>query len=185
MKEELENPHLEKFYKYMSKNPIGPNPHSFDLQKYFLIKRFEKHLKEPKSQKISIQDRFLVEQFEIFVKTMKEDGLMKKEEFSVFKTLYENLVGKVELPQVIVFLKSDLDRNVDRICKRGRECEVDKIDKCYLEKLQDKYQEFLGTLKREYGFIKLIEVDTNDMDSDEVFKFAKKNIDAFFLEEDK
>ena len=181
MKEELENPHLEKFYKYMSKNPIGHNPHSFDLQKYFLVKRFEKMVKESKDTKFSVQDRFLVEQFEIFVKTMKDDGLMKKEEFSVFSTLYQNLVDKVELPQIIVFLKSDLQKNVDRINKRGRDCE-DEIDHGYLEKLQKKYKSFLEHLKIEYSFIKLIEVDTNNMNSDEVFSYAKTNIDAYVSE---
>jgi deoxyadenosine/deoxycytidine kinase len=183
MKEELENPYLEKFYEHMAKKESGANPHSFNLQKYFLLTRFEKMVKWNKEEKIWIQDRFLVEQFEIFVKTMVDDGLMKKEDLQVFKTLYQNLVSKVDLPDVIVFLKSDLEKNINRICKRGRECEVDKIDKDYLFKLHQKYESFLKKIKSDFSEIHLIEIDTNSLNSDEVFSYAKMNIDSILADQ--
>lgn len=40
--EELENPHLVPFYEYLKENPKQPNPHAFNLQKYFLEERFKK-----------------------------------------------------------------------------------------------------------------------------------------------
>ncbi len=42
LEEEIENPYLPMFYSELAKNPAGPNKFSLPLQKYFLLKRFER-----------------------------------------------------------------------------------------------------------------------------------------------
>jgi deoxyadenosine/deoxycytidine kinase len=42
--EETENPHLEKFYSHLQKNPDGYNPFAFQSQMYFLQKRIENEM---------------------------------------------------------------------------------------------------------------------------------------------
>ena len=41
MMEDISNPYLEKFYEHMSKNPKGHNPHSFNLQNFFMDSRYQ------------------------------------------------------------------------------------------------------------------------------------------------
>lgn len=68
-----------------------------------------------------------MEQFEIFIKTMVDDGLMSSEQYAKMETLFLSKVKEVELPNIIVFLDSDPQINMDRILKRGREGEANKV----------------------------------------------------------
>ncbi len=52
------------------------------------------------------------------------------------------MIDEIQQPNILIFLTSDLDKNVARIRKRGREMEVGQIDMSYLNDLSTKYNEF-------------------------------------------
>ena len=49
---------------------------------------------------------------------------MKESDNQVWESMYDEVVEKIQFPDIIIFLTSDLNRNVERINKRGREMEV-------------------------------------------------------------
>ncbi len=183
MKEELENPHLPKFYEYMALGLKGSNPHAFHVQKYFLEKRYEKEHKFQYIKNCLIQDRFIPEQRHIFVKCMYENKLLSEDDFNKMEDCFEMLKNEISHPEIIVFVTSNVDKNVQRIQKRNRKCEVGQIDIEYLKQLHSKYVEFLRFLKQEgsYG-AKLVEINTNDLNSEEVFKIAQEKIEEILNE---
>ena len=89
MIEDISNPHLEKFYEHMSKHPKGYNPHSYNLQNFFMDSRYKLEQEFPFTNGFLIQDRYIIEQLEIFIKVMYHDGLMKEEEFDKLKNKFE------------------------------------------------------------------------------------------------
>ena len=116
MTEELEgNPHLENFYEYMNKKIPGVNPHGFPLQKFFLIERCKKEANFSYTNNILIQDRCVMEQFEIFTKTMFDDEIINLKQFQFMQSLFEEKLKEVMLPNIIIFLDSDPQVNMERI----------------------------------------------------------------------
>lgn len=174
--EELENPYLEKFYDCMARKPDAPNPYALKLQEYFLDKRYENEAPYDEREGVLITDRFLLEYYEIFVKNLMKSGLMSPEDFHYYCEKYEQLRDRLKKPDVIVFLKSNVETNIARINKRNRDAESGKIDENYLRSLHTIYENFLSLLKQDHGYIRLIEVETDDKSAEEVYKIVENRL---------
>lgn len=148
------------------------------------MKRFEKEKNDKFDKNVILTDRCVLEYFEIFVKNLFDSGLMSEEDHKVYKFLYDKIVEELNHPDLIIFLKSDLDTNLERIRKRNRECES-KIDLGYLKNLHVRYENFLSLIKKDYSGIQVLEVDTDDLKEDEVFELVleglKKNNEEIFF----
>ena len=178
IKECMDCPHLIKFVEYLAKNPDKYNPHSFPTEKYFLEERFEKLLNFPKDQKIFIQDRFLIEMYEIFIKTARDKNYLNKEEFIKLEILYKNLLKKIDLPDIIIFLKGDLNCLMKRIKKRGIDYEQDNIDG-FVFNLKSKYENFIEVLKKKFPSISVFEINSSNLNADLVRDKTCEIIDRF------
>ena len=94
---------------------------------------------------------------------------MNDSAFKQYKKLYDETSFKLRTPDVIVFLKSEVETNIKRINHRNREIEAGKIDEGYLKSLHQKYEEFLKKLKSDYKDIDIIVVDTDNKSAEDVF----------------
>ena len=63
---------------------------------------------------------------------------MNDSAFKQYKKLYDETSFKLRTPDVIVFLKSEVETNIKRINHRNREIEAGKIDEGYLKSLHQK-----------------------------------------------
>ena len=126
-----------------------------------------------------ITDRCLLEYLYVFVRNLVESGLMSEPEFAAYMDHYVRLSKQLSLPDVIVFLKCNLADNFERVAQRGRDYESDdKLDRDYLQSLDRQYRLFLETLERDFGEVRVVQVDTDKLNAEEVFQAVAGKLEA-------
>ena len=162
------NPYLEDFYHDM-------NRWSFNLQVYFLNKRFKEVVEISKSTGTIIQDRTIYEDACIFAPNLHDQGYMSDRDFKNYTDLFNLMMSLVKKPQLMIYIRSSIPTLVKHIEKRGRDYEKSiRID--YLTGLQKRYDDWLSTYDGE-----LITIDgdkINFEDSKEDFRKITDMIDA-------
>ena len=133
------NPYLADYYEDMER-------WSFNLQIYFLNKRFKDILEISKSEKVIIQDRTIYEDARIFARNLHDMGLMSTRDFENYTDLFDLMMSLVGLPDLLIYLRSSIPNLISQIQKRGREYEKSiRID--YLTGLNEKYEDWIGGYK--------------------------------------
>jgi len=149
----VENPYLDDFYGDMSR-------WSFQLQVYFLSKRFDMHRKMMDGMLSCIQDRTIYEDAEIFARTLHQNGAMDDRDFENYLSLFACMTSYLLAPNAIIYLRANVDTLVERIKLRGRDYEQD-IDRDYLETLNRAYDDWAARSAPELRFVV---VDTDGLD---------------------
>ena len=143
------NPYLEDFYGDMKR-------WSFNLQIYFLNKRFREVVEISKSDETIIQDRTIFEDARIFAPNLHGQGYMSDRDFDNYSVLFDLMMSLVKLPDLMIYIRSSIPNLISQIEKRGREYEQSiRID--YLTGLNNRYEEWIKNYK---GNIIIIDGDT-------------------------
>ena len=131
------NPYLADFYADMPR-------WSFNLQIYFLNKRFKEVVEISKSSDTIIQDRTIFEDARIFAPNLHDQGMMSDRDFNNYKDLFDLMMSLVKLPDLMIYIRSSISTLVSQIQKRGREYEQTmRLD--YLQGLERRYEEWIKT----------------------------------------
>lgn len=152
------NPYLADYYADMDR-------WSFNLQIYFLNKRFRDVVEIAKSQDTIIQDRTIFEDARIFAPNLHDMGMMSDRDFDNYTDLFD----------LMIYIRSSIPTLVSHIQKRGRDFERSiRID--YLEGLNKRYEEWIAGYK---GKLMIVDGDTLQFENSvEDFKTITDNIDA-------
>ncbi len=130
------NPYLADFYEDMER-------WSFNLQIYFLNRRFKDVVDITRTDDIVVQDRTIFEDAKIFAPNLHDMGLMSTRDFENYVELFELMMSLVGMPDLLIYLRSSIPNLVSQIQKRGREYERGiRID--YLTGLNEKYEEWIN-----------------------------------------
>lgn len=130
------NPYLEDFYGDMSR-------WSFNLQIYFLNKRFKEVVEISKSEDTIVQDRTIFEDACIFAPNLHDQGYMSDRDFDNYTDLFNLMMSLVNKPELMIYIRSSIPTLVKHIEKRGRDYEKSiRID--YLTGLQKRYEEWIA-----------------------------------------
>ena len=148
----VENPYLNDFYTHMER-------WSFNLQIYFLNTRFRQILNIRKGDQTVIQDRTIYEDAHIFAPNLHAMGLMNQRDFNNYQSLFELMESVVQVPDILIYLRSSIPNLVNKIHKRGREYE-NSISIEYLSRLNERYEAWIST----YNKGKLLIVDVDQID---------------------
>ena len=142
------NPYLADFYSDMER-------WSFNLQIYFLNKRFKDVVDISRCDDVIIQDRTIYEDARIFAPNLHSMGLMSTRDFENYSALFDLLMSLVSKPDLLIYLRSSIPNLVAQIQKRGRDYESSiRID--YLTGLNKRYEDWI----KEYdGHLLIINVD--------------------------
>ena len=133
------NPYLEDYYHDMKR-------WSFNLQIYFLNKRFKDVVEISRSDKTIVQDRTIFEDACIFAPNLHDMGLMSDRDFDNYTDLFNLMISLVKLPDLMIYIRSSVPRLIGNIQKRGRSYEQTiRID--YLKGLNDRYEEWIRNYK--------------------------------------
>jgi len=146
------NPYLKDFYENMRR-------WSFQLQVYFLSHRFSVHKEILASEQSVIQDRSIYEDVEIFAKNLYLMGRMEKRDYFNYRTLFNEMTFYLKAPDLIVYLKADVNTLLNQIRQRGRVFER-RIEKDYLMRLNKSY----GLWIRKYNLGSKVVVETDKLD---------------------
>ena len=131
------NPYLEDFYHDMSR-------WAFNLQIYFLNKRFKEVVEISKSSDTIIQDRTIFEDACIFAPNLHDQGYMSDRDFQTYSDLFNLMMSLVKKPQLMIYIRSSIPTLVRHIEKRGRDFEKSiRID--YLTGLQRRYDNWMAS----------------------------------------
>ncbi|MGB0837739.1 MAG: deoxynucleoside kinase [Flavobacteriaceae bacterium] len=147
-----ENPYLDDFYGEMER-------WSFNLQVYFLNSRFRQVLEFHESGQNIIQDRTIYEDAHIFAPNLHSMGLMTNRDFSNYESLFELMERLVTPPDLLIYLRADIQTLVGQIHKRGRDYE-NSISIDYLSRLNERYEAWIT----KYTKGNLLIIDVNDLD---------------------
>ena len=147
------NPYLEDYYKDM-------NRWSFNLQIYFLNKRFHDVVEIAQSNDTIIQDRTIFEDACIFAPNLHDMGLMSDRDFDNYTDLFNLMISLVMLPDLLIYIRTGIPRLVEHIQKRGRDYEQTmRLD--YLKGLNRRYEDWIAGYK---GKMMVIDGDTVDFE---------------------
>ncbi len=167
----VDNPYMDDYYKDLQR-------WSFAMEVFFLKERFKDVLEFSNSENMIIQDRTLHEGVFVFTANNYSQGNMSDRDFETYMELYEIMMDKVKLPDLMIYLKASVPHLVENIQKRGRVCEQ-KIPIEYLQGLNDRYDDFIRNKYK--GKVLVIDVDQLDYKRrPEDFKFITDKIDSIF-----
>ena len=146
------NPYLADFYDDMAR-------WSFNLQIYFLNKRFKDVVDISKTDDIIVQDRTIFEGVHVFVGSNHEMGNLSDRDYETYMRLYELLISTVKTPDLLIYLRSSVPHLISQIQKRGRAYEQ-SMSLEYLEHLNEKYENFIhGSYSG-----RVLEIDADGLD---------------------
>ena len=148
----VDNPYMNDYYKDLHR-------WSFALEVFFLKERFKDVLQISESENNIIQDRTLHEGVFVFAANNYAQGNISDRDFETYMELYEIMVEKVKLPDLMIYLRSSVPHLVENIQKRGRVYEQ-KIPIEYLQGLNDRYDDFIRNKYK--GKVLVIDVDKLD-----------------------
>lgn len=132
-----DNPYLSDFYADMER-------WSFNLQIYFLNRRFKEVVEISQTDDIIVQDRTIFEDACIFAPNLHAQGMMSDRDFNNYKDLFDLMMSLVKLPDLMIYIRSSISTLVSQIQKRGREYEQTmRLD--YLQGLEKRYEEWIKT----------------------------------------
>lgn len=143
------NPYLADFYRDMSR-------WAFNLQVYFLSKRFREVVEISKAKETIVQDRTIFEDARIFAPNLHAQGYMSDRDFRSYRELFDLMLSLVRLPDLMIYIRSTVPNLIAQIGKRGRDYEQTiRID--YLTGLNERYEEWIAGYE---GNIIIIDGDT-------------------------
>lgn len=162
------NPYLDDFYADM-------NRWAFNLQIYFLNQRFKDVVEISKSSETVIQDRTIFEDARIFAPNLHDMGMMSDRDFTNYSDLFELMISLVNLPDLMIYIRSSIPHLIGHIEKRGRDFEKSiRID--YLTGLNKRYEEWIATYK---GKLLIVDGDQTDFENNPLdFQKITDTIDA-------
>jgi len=147
-----DNPYLSDFYGDMKR-------WSFQLQVYFLSNRFRSHKSITEGNNSVVLDRVIYEDAEIFARNLFEIGNMEKRDYENYLALYDVMTEYLHPPDLLVYLRANVDTLLRQISLRGRDFEK-SIRREYLEQLNGHYESWIAR----YTKGKLLVVESDHLD---------------------
>ena len=147
-----DNPYLSDFYKDMRR-------WSFQLQVYFLSNRFRSHKSITEGEQSVVLDRVIYEDAEIFARNLYEIGNMEKRDYENYVALYAVMTEYLHPPDLLIYLRANVDTLVRQISLRGRDFEK-SISREYLEQLNRHYESWITRYSK--GKVLVVESDNLD-----------------------
>lgn len=133
------NPYLEKFYE-------DPQRWALEMQYFLMAKRFKMHLEAIKEEWnhgiTTIFDRSIYGDWP-FAHMLYQDGLIDKLGYSSYMLHRKCMEKQLLIPQQVIYLDVSIDTAIQRIHKRGRDCERN-IPREYLENLSQAYEQVVS-----------------------------------------
>jgi len=151
------------------------NRWAFNLQIYFLNKRFRDVVEISRSSDTVIQDRTIFEDARIFAPNLHDMGLMSDRDFENYTHLFDLMLSLVKLPDLLIYIRSSVPHLIDHIQQRGRDYEQTmRID--YLRGLNERYENWIKTYE---GELMIVDGDSTDFAGNpQDFKRIEDMIDA-------
>ncbi len=136
LEEFAENPFLPYFYE-------NPDKYAFPLELFFMTERYKQQ--ELRFQAQDLFSDFVLSDY-LFIKTLLFASInLNEADYAIFYRLYATLQQSLPSPDLIMYLHRSPEELLGQIKQRGRSYEQ-KIQRGYLQKIQDTYFDYFRTL---------------------------------------
>ncbi|MBP2000228.1 deoxyguanosine kinase [Paenibacillus shirakamiensis] len=149
-----ENPFIDKFYDNME-------TWSFQLEMFFLCNRY-KQLQDT-IQAYIYQGKPVISDYHIYKNLIFSERTLQGSEREKYRQIYHILTDDFPSPNIIVYIKADLNTLLSRIAKRNRSFEQD-MDHQYLLQLIEDYETAMNSLAQHGPSIHILTIDGNSVD---------------------
>lgn len=149
-----ENPFLAKFYENM-------DDWSFQLEMFFLCNRY-KQLEDTVMHYID-HGKPVISDYHIYKNLIFGERTLKGTKREKYRQIYHVLTDDLPKPNIILYIKADLDTLIKRIAKRGRPFE-EGMDTAYLQQLIKDYDDAMSSLAIQEPSTVIITIDGNTVD---------------------
>ncbi len=147
-----ENPYLADFYRDM-------RAFSFQSQIFFLTHRLRVQKDLIHYPGSVIQDRSIYEDADIFARNLYLQGNLAKRDYETYHTLYQTLREFLPAPNLLIYLRANVDTLSNRIDMRDRDYER-AIAPEYLTDLNKLYEEWIAG----FNLCPVLTVPADDLD---------------------
>ncbi len=148
-----DNPYLPDFYADM-------DTWSFHLQVFFLGHRAQTHrYLAVQHANSSVLDRSIYEDAEIFVPALHRLGHLSDRDVNAYRGVYDQVVGGLPAPNLLVFLRASVPTLLQRIQKRARGIETG-ITAEYLTLLNSFYEQWMA----HFDLCPVLTIPSDDLD---------------------
>jgi deoxyadenosine/deoxycytidine kinase len=147
-----DNPYLRDFYNDMTR-------WAFHVQIFFLNSRFKQVNEIRLSKIVTVQDRTIYEDAYIFAANLYKSGHMLERDYRSYQDIFASMIGFVQPPDLLIYLRADIPKLVQQIQKRGRDYE-DAIRLDYLKNLNAHYEYWISS----YKLGRVVIIDVNNLD---------------------
>ena len=135
-----ENPYIDDYYKDIPRWALN-------MEVFYLKQRFK--------------NRTIFEGVYVFAANNRKMGNMDQRDFDTYMELFESMMEVVEMPELMIYLRSSVPHLVKNIQKRGRDYEQ-KMPIDYLEGINLLYDDFI--MNKYKGRVLVVEVDNLDFE---------------------
>ena len=153
----INNPFLVDFYNDDKSN-------IFQMESYFLVERYKQLINLYNKTNNNIISDFLFSKSLLFAEIN-----LSKNEFELFKVIFDQFDRLIKKPDLMVFLSSDIDKISKQIRQRDRFFEK-KISRDYLEKVNIGYEKLLELEKNKFPILCFDITNVNFIDQKSIFK---------------
>lgn len=156
-----DNPFLPKFYGDQER-------YAFPLEMSFLADRYQQ-LSDDLAQ-FDLFKNFIVSDYFIFKSLIFAQITLSKEEYNLYRKMFDIMYKEISKPDVYVFLYQNTDRLIENIKSRGRDYEQN-IQPEYLDKIHKGYLSFIKSQEKLNPLI----IDVSELD------FVNSEIDYQYI----
>ncbi|QSF46738.1 deoxynucleoside kinase [Paenibacillus tianjinensis] len=149
-----ENPFLDKFYQNM-------DDWSFQLEMFFLCNRY-KQLEDTVNEYIN-KDKPVISDYHIYKNLIFGERTLKGSKRDKYREIYHVLTDDLPKPDIILYIRADLDTLMARIAKRGRPFE-EEISPAYMQQLIEDYDDAMASLAVREPSTVIVTIDGNKVD---------------------
>ncbi|MDF9842264.1 MULTISPECIES: deoxynucleoside kinase [unclassified Paenibacillus] len=149
-----ENPFLDKFYQNM-------DDWSFQLEMFFLCNRY-KQLEDTVTEYI-VKGKPVISDYHIYKNLIFSERTLKGTKRDKYREIYHVLTDDLPKPDIILYIRADLDTLLARIAKRARPFE-EEISKAYLQQLIEDYDDAMAQLAIREPSTVIVTIDGNKVD---------------------
>ena len=150
----INNPYLDDFYSDMKR-------WSFNLQVYFLSRRFMDQKEIFLNNESCVQDRSIYEDAEIFAYILHKQGYMSDRDYDNYYELFYAMTEYLTKPHLIIYLRASTWTLITRIRKRSRDFEKN-ITTEYLHDLNMAYERWIERIQDDFNVL-IVEADSFDV----------------------
>ncbi len=145
-----DNPFLPKFYEDQAR-------YAFPLEMSFLADRYQQFTDD--TSQYDLFKSFMVSDYDIYKSLIFAQVTLQKEEFSLYRKLFNLMYKEVKKPKIYIYLYQSTDRLLENIKKRGRDYEQN-IEPQYLENINSGYFDFIKSYPEQNNLV----IDLGEMD---------------------